>query len=138
MKKLIGIIMLTILTIGVTTGCGCEKKNKKKETKEDEVKVNTNKDVIKDQNLEVFTFTNTSLIYENGRTTLETLVTNTSDNTETLSEFHILVKDKEGKEMITLVGFVGDQLKGKEQRLITSYTNEDLTKASSIEYSIVR
>ena len=83
-------------------------------------------------------FTNTSLVYENNTSVLETLVTNKSDKTEYLSEFDILVKDKDGNVIVTLTGFIGASIDAGESRVIASTYSEDLTKAASIEYKIVR
>lgn len=133
MKKVIIGMILMIFTISFMTGCGCAKK----QTKE-VVKTNTNENVIKDQVLEVFAFTNTSLIYGEGKSTLETIVTNISEEVAYLSEFKIHIKDENDNEIIELIGFVGEKLQPKESRLITSYSIEDLTTATSISYEIIR
>ncbi len=136
MKKLTIMMLIGILTVTMTTGCGCTKKEK--ENEEPETKANTNEDVIKDQKVEVFEFTNTSLVYENGMSTLGTTVTNTSEEAVTLTEFNIHVKDANGNEIVELKGFVGEELKAHESRLITSYCTADLTTASSITYEVIR
>jgi len=134
-KIMIGGLVLTLALS--LTGCGCSKKDKKEEKKE-EIKVNTNEGVIKDQKLEVFEFKNTSLIYDNGTTRLETTVTNTGSETEYLAEFKIHVKDKDGNEIIELTGFIGDNIKAGETKTIDSYYGQDLSHATNIEYEIVR
>ena len=134
MKKII-IGITIILSIGIFTGCGCKKKE---EQKKEEVKVNTNKDVVKDQTVEEFEFVNTSLKYENGTSILETAVTNNSDKTQELKEFKIHVKDKDGNEIITLTGYVGSTIKSKETKIINSYCGEDLSSAKSVEYEVIR
>lgn len=136
MKKIItlGLIGMVVLT---TVGCGCSKKEE--ETKKKTGKVaNTAKEVIKDQKVESFKMTNTSLIYDGKQSTLVTEVTNTSDKTEHIKTFNILVKDKDGNEMITLLGYIGEEIPAGETRTITSGTNKDLSKAADIEYSINR
>lgn len=132
MKKTIKIAIIGLSVIGLVTGCGCSKKGENN----DNIKANTNEGVVKDQTLDVFEFKNTSLIYEDGTTTLETSVTNTSDKDETLQEFEIKVLDKDGNEMIILTGFIGDTLKAGETRIIDSYCQDDLTNATEIVYSI--
>ena len=132
--KLIKKIMIGLFTIGLITGCG----SPKIEEPEEEIKSNTNKGVIKDQQIEVFEMKKTSLIYENGRTTLETTVTNTSDKDEYLKEFEIKVTDESGNEIITLKGFVGEVIKAKESRVINSYCGEDLSTATNITYTIIK
>ena len=136
MKK-IGILFVSFLIVLSLTGCGCSKKEEKEKEKE-EIKVNTNENVIKDQTLEVFEFKNTSLVYENNNSKLETTVTNTGSETEYLKEFKIHVKDKDGNEIIELTGFIGDNIGAGESRVINSYYSQDLTNAESIEYEIIR
>lgn len=132
MKKTVKIAIFLLCMMTILTGCG------KKTNITDGIKSNTNEDVIKDQKVEVFEFTNTSLLYEEGRSKLEVTVTNTSDEIAYLSEFKIHVKDENENEIIELIGFVGEQIEPKESRLITSYSIQDLTNASSISYEIVK
>ena len=135
MKKIFYITILSILLISLATGCGCAKKTKKAEKN---VRANTNENVIKDQKLEVFTFTNTSLIYEDSTSVLTTVVKNTSNKTEYLKEFRINVRDKDGNIIVTLPGYVGDNIEANSSTVITSSYAEDLTKAASIDYEVVR
>ena len=132
-KVTIGIIM-GVFTIGLITGCGCSKKGEPQE----DIKINNNEGVIKDQTVEVFELKNTSLIYENGNTILETVVTNTSSKDEYLEEFKIKVTDASGNEMITLTGFVGEVIKAGESKVINSYCGEDLSTATNITYTVIR
>ena len=96
MKKVISLTISMLLVLGLVTGCGCNKKDSKKEKKE-EVKVNTNKDVIKDQEVDGNKMTNTSLVTTNGITKLTTNVTNESETDYPLEEYIIIIKDKDGK-----------------------------------------
>lgn len=141
MKKFAKFMLMGIFMVGITTGCGCKKKEKEdgKENKEPEVQVSTNEGVIADKELDVFKFENTSLIYENSTSVLETLVTNTSDQEQTLKEFKIHVKDKEGNEIVTLTGFVGDSIAAHESKLITTSYGDNLTQvAYDITYELVK
>ena len=135
MKRNLLLVATLLFAFILTTGCGCNKKSEKASKK---VKANTNENVVKDQELEVFKFTNTSLVYEDSTSILTTVVTNTSDKTEYLKEFKIIVKDNNGGEIVTLTGFVGDNIEAKGSTVITSSYGQDLTKAASIEYEIVR
>lgn len=130
--KIFKIIIIFILSLNIITGC------KKKEEQLDDVKVNINDGIIKEQQVEMFQFKNTSLIYEDGTTTLETSVTNTSNNEEYLKEFNIQILNRNGNEIITLVGFIGDNIKPGETKIISSYCGEDLSNGVSIIYTIKR
>lgn len=130
MKNSLKSILVVLLGILILNGCS------KKEDVESKIEIN--KDVIKNQEVEVFKFKNTSLNYENGISTFETTVTNTSDEKKELVEFTITFKDEDGNVIISLPGFVGSVLNPKETKIISSSCGEDLTKASSVEYSIVK
>ena len=135
MEKVIKILIIGTLTIGLATGCGC---SKKEEQPQEDIKANTNEEVIKDQKVEEFELKNTSLIYEDGNTTLETTVTNTSNKDSYLKEFDIQVLDSEGNEIVLLKGFVGDNIKAGESKVINSYYHKDLSDAAKIVYTVIR
>lgn len=145
MKKLLALSLVGLL---VFAGCGKKDDNKnnnstnndnnQQQEQQEQPKVNTSEEVIQDKTLEEFTFTNTSMIYENGSTTLETTVTNTSNQTSYLQEFLIHAKDEDGKEIVTLIGFVGDSIAAGESKVITSGVSMDLTNAKSITYEVKR
>ena len=92
----------------------------------------------KNQKIENFKMTNTSLKYDGGYSTLETDVKNISNETNYLKSFDIIVKDKSGKEMIKLVGYIGEEISAGETKKIISKTDMDLSKAGSVEYTINR
>lgn len=133
--KLLTILVIGTLLLGIT-GCGCAKKEKEKE--EEKVVVNTNEEVIKDQTIETFELTNTSLVYTNGSSTLVTSVHNSSAETQYIKSFNIIVKDSEGNVMTTLLGYIGEEIPADTTRDITSNTDMDLSKAASVEYTINR
>ena len=138
MKKLGIALLVGVSAISLLTGCDTKDKDKDKDSGKDKVVSNTNTEVIKDQNLGVFEFQNTSLIYENGQSILEVEVTNTSAVDQQIVEFSIIVKDENDEEIITLVGFVGDVIKAGESKVITSSCGKDLSKAASISYELVK
>lgn len=128
MKKIfiIGLGILVLLT-------GCAKKTKKLEST-----VNTNENVVSDKVVDNFKFENTSLIYEDESSVFETTITNVGTLDEDLEEIEIVVKDKKGNEIVTLSGFIGSTILVNESKVITSYCNEDLRNAYSIEYKIIK
>ena len=80
--------------------------------------------------------TNTSLIYENGVSKLETIVENNSGNDYNLIEFSIIVKDKNDEVITTIPGYVGETIKNGEKKKINSSIDMDLSKAKKIEYNV--
>lgn len=139
MKKFKKTLLLALVALfAVTVAVGCEKKpTGGTDTPSTEVEANTKEEVVGDKTVGVFQFTNTSLIWQNGTTTLESTITNTSDEDATLKEFLIHVKDAEGNEMITMTGFVGDVIKAHETKTMDSYHYENLSSAAKIEYEVV-
>ena len=130
MKKTIKIILIGIIGLNIITGCF------KKEEKKEEVKVNTNENVVKDQEVEGLKMTNTSLVYENGTTVLVTEVINEKEEEITVKRIRIKVKDREGNILTTLIGTIADTIKPGESRTIETETPLDLSKAESVEYSV--
>lgn len=137
--------VLAILLIGVfllNTGCGCTKKQTKVEEKkdtfvEDQVSnINKSSEVIDDKEKNGFKFTNTSLVYENGISTLVTEVTNISSETKYLGTFNIYAKDKDGNIIVTLAGLVDDKLEPNTSKTITASVSINISDAYSIEYDV--
>ena len=135
MKKAIKIILI-IITIIVIIGINIISKQGKKEKEEPLIKVNTNENVVKDQEVEGLKMTNTSLVYENGTTVLVTEVINEKEEDITVKRIRIKVKDKEGNTLTTLIGTIADTIKPGESRTIETETPLDLSKAESVEYSV--
>ena len=126
------IIMAFIITL--TSGCGAKKNEEEPNTE----KPNTvaNEDVVGDKEVDVFKLTKTSLIYENGSSTLITSVYNSSSETQYIKSFNIELKDDSDKVITTLIGYIGEEIAAGETRQITSSTDLDLTNASKIDYTI--
>ena len=94
--------------------------------KEPKIVANTKEGIIKEEIYENLTFNNISLITEDGYTTFTTDVTNTSAENSTISDVDIVLQDKDGNEVITLRGNIGEPLKPNETRTITSVTKGEL------------
>lgn len=134
MKKILTLGLSALLVLGLVTGCGCKKQKTKKE--ELKVEVNTEKDVIKDQKVDGIDMTNTSLVTTNGSSKLLTKVTNNTDSDYILNEYTIIIKNKEGKVLTKVPGYLGDKIKKGETRIINATTDVDITGATSIEYEV--
>ena len=131
-------MLLVCLTL--VTGCGKDKsKNEdKKDDNKTTVEVNNNEEVTKDQNIEGITITNTSLVYEDGISYLKATVTNNTGSDYELNEYKINVKDSDGNIIVTMPGYIGSVLKNGESKTINTMISEDLSKAYSIEYEVVK
>ena len=140
MKKIINITLMLLVCLTLVTGCGKDKsKNEdKKDDNKTTVEVNNNEEVTKDQNIEGITITNTSLVHEDGISYLKATVTNNTGSDYELNEYKINVKDSDGNIIVTMPGYVGSVLKNGESKTINTMISEDLSKAYSIEYEVVK
>ena len=131
-------MLLVCLTL--VTGCGKDKttNDDKKEDNMPTIEVNDNQEVIKDQNIDGIEITNTSLVYEDGISYLKATVTNNTGVDYELNEYKINVKDSDGNIRVTMPGYVGSILKNGESKNINTMISEDLSKAYSIEYEVVK
>ena len=133
MNKKVWLALMLVVVI-VLTGCG------KKEENHDNLSenVNVNKGVVEDQEVEVFTFTNTSLVWDDNASNLITVITNTSDEEQYLKGFNVHVYDGNGNEIALMTGYVGAKLKAKEVRQMSTGHYKNLTDAYKIEYEVLR
>lgn len=140
MKKVINITLMLLVCLTLVTGCGKDKsKNEdKKDDNKTTVEVNNNEEVTKDQNIEGITITNTSLVYEDGISYLKATVTNNTGSDYELNEYKINVKDNNGNIIVTMPGYVGSVIKNGESKTINTMISEDLSKAYSIEYEVIK
>ena len=140
MKKIINITLMLLVCLTLVTGCGKDKtkNDDKKDDNKTTVEVNNNEDITKNQNIEGIEITNTSLVYEDGISYLKATVTNNTGSDYELNEYRINVKDDDGNIIVTMPGYVGSVLKNGESKTINTTIGEDLSKAYSIEYEVVK
>lgn len=144
MKKIINISLLLLLSLALIVGCNKNNKqndevdNNTENDNKTTVEVNMNEDVIKNQNIDGIEITNTSLVYEDGISYLKATVTNHTGTDYELSEYRISVKDSNGNVIVTIPGYIGNILKDGESKLINTMISEDLSKATSIEYEVIK
>lgn len=131
MKKLIITLISTFIVLGLLTGCGCSKKE------ENKTETNTNieeQSVLKDQIYEGLEFVNVSA--SNG--IIKTIVVNNTGVTYEGSKFSIKLKDSSGNLIVEIIDKVDTKIQIGSTKLIETKTTVDLTKVSSIEYSIIK
>ena len=144
-NRLIAIIVVGVLVIALGAffllNNDKKKTEEKKETEkktEEKQNMNTNEGVIEEKTLGDIKFTNTSLKTEAISSTLVTSVINTSDKDIEVRIFDILVKDKDGKVIVTLQGYVGEVIPAGATKEIVSNVDMDLSTATDIEYKLVK
>ena len=140
MRQIANITLMLLVCLTLVTGCGKDKtkNDDKKEDNMPTIEVNDNQEVIKDQNIDGIEITNTSLVYENGISYLKATVTNNTGSDYELNEYKINVKDSDGNIIVTMPGYVGSVIKNGESKSINTMISEDLSKAYSIEYEVVK
>ena len=131
-RALIGIAVITSLTLLVN---GCSKKENYNQTT---LEPNTNQGVVADKEVDVFTFKNTSLIWNGNSSDLETVITNTSDEDAYLKGFTVHVYDEEGNEIATMPGYVSDHIKAHSTRTMSTGHYKNLSNAYKVEYEIIK
>ena len=133
MKKTLRNFSLICICL-LLTGCG---KKKEEPKKLDEHKtVVKSKNVIKAQTVEGLKIDNVDLNIVDGISTFTASVTNTTDKDVVVEEIKVTIKGKDGKEMLTLPGYIGGTIKPKETKNIISTADMDLSKADSVSYQV--
>lgn len=127
MKK---IMILSLSMLFLLVGCG-----KKEEIKEPNKDIEANENEISDKVLDDFSFTNTSIVKENGVSTITIQVTNNSNEDKNIEQFKIIIKNKDGEVVKQTIGYIGGVIKSKETKTIITSIALDLTDAYDIEYS---
>lgn len=132
MKRVLLVIMVLVV---LTTGCG--KKQKIERIPEETIKSNTKEEVIGKKEIDGLTIEKSSLVYEDGVTTLTTSITNTTTERVMVDSIKMTYTDSEGNTT-TLIGPVGDYIESRQTVYITSTTDIDLTTAVKVDYEIVK
>ena len=120
---LIGIAML--LALGLVTGCGCSKK--------ESVPKSEGQTVIDDQIFEGLEFVNAGA--SDG--VITTVLINNTGVTYEGSKFSIKIMDENGNVIVELIDEVKEEMETGTTKTIETKTDADLSKAVSIEYSIL-
>lgn len=131
---IIFLVVIVALIIGliVSFNIGGKSDNITKNEEEGMV-ANTNQGIISETTYEGLQFSNISLISENGYSTFSADVTNTTATNSTISDVNIILKDKNGSEIITLRGNIGEPLAPNETRTITAVTKGKFSNATTKE-----
>lgn len=132
MKKLV----LLIVPVLLLTGCGCKRKdnNIRLEEYNNSEKANVKENIIKEQEINGLKFSNIALIFEDENSTFSVEITNLTDNSIEVNSIRLLFKDKDGKKIVEVPGYVGSILEPKTSIIMMANSNIDLRGASSVEY----
>lgn len=127
-------VVIIALIIGLIVSFNMNDKKDNITKNEDEGMVaNTNEGIINEATYQNLQFSNISLISEDGYSTFSADVTNTATTDSNIADVNIVLKDKDGNEIITLRGNIGEPLKPNETRTITAVTKGKFDNATTKE-----
>ena len=126
---LIAVVAIVILVVNNN------KDNKTTKKEEDKLIANTNAGIIKEEEFKGLKFSNITLIKGKGTDvyTLSMDVTNATNETSNITQVDIPIKNKKGEVEVTLLGYIGEDLKPNETRTITASASIDLSKSATKE-----
>jgi hypothetical protein len=99
---------------------------------EDITVVNVSPGIIHDRQVGVFSVTNISCTYDGSLSTLICTIENTSEQAVSLKNFTLILQDEKGKDILTMLGYVGEYVDKGEVRTITSSTDMNLSEATAL------
>ena len=134
MKKILRNVSLICLCL-LLTGCFGKKKEETKKEEPNKTVVDS-KNVIKEQTVEGLKIGSVDLNVIDGISSFKATVTNTTEKNIVVEQVDVIIKGKDGKELITLPGYIGGTIKPNESKDIVSTTDMDLSKADSISYKV--
>ena len=98
---------------------------------------NTNAEIVKEFELEGLKFSNISVIIEeDGSSILSIDVTNPTSSAIKMDSVDVIFKDKNGNEIVTLLGYFGGEVPAGETRVISAQTGIDLSNAVAREVKV--
>ncbi|MBE6159709.1 MAG: hypothetical protein E7157_01525 [Lactobacillales bacterium] len=132
MRRLLIISLCFLLVVG----CGCNKKENSK-TKKEELPFDVNFDLSKETTINGLKISNIQVIVdEKGISHYTANVTNTTDSVYKLNQINMIIKNKEGNKVATLMGYIGSNIAPGESRILNVNTDIDLMSGYEIEYEI--
>lgn len=137
MRKLQGLLivgLLVFLTACGTTNTDNNNNDNNNNTTGGNQEANTNTGITKEQIIEGLKLEKTALVFENGSSTLTTQVTNTGSAAKYVGGLTITFKDKDGKVIATLDGYLGQTIQPGASTILTSSVSQSLMDATSVTY----
>ncbi len=141
-KKILAIIIAVILVIiALVVGVIVNLNNNKEENNKKEEKIvnNTNEEVIQDSAYNDLEINNIRLEVQGDLSVFYADVVNNTNEIKNIEDFGILLLDKDGNEVVTLLAYLGEPLNPGESREIISsvdlpLTNDEVASAEYVEY----
>lgn len=125
-----------ICSLFLVTGCGCDQKKSTISTEKKEETTIQDPGDLPDKKVKGLTFTKTSISYVEDMSTFVSTVKNTTKESMALEVIEVTIKDKKGKVLTTIPGFLSETLAPGEEKPFTAYINMDLSSAVDVEYKL--
>ena len=130
LKVMIGIILIVLLIILFLI---IKNHNNKVAINDNGVYVYSSLELVKDVEYKGLKFTNISMTSEKGYTTFTCDVTNTTDKDIEKETYNIKLKDKNNKEVVTLLAYLPGGIKKGETKTVTASTQGEYKEITSKE-----
>lgn len=128
---IIGLLIIIVLFISFSF--------KKKDSVDDDGLIyNKNKSFVKEQVVEGLTFSNIKCTYDGKDSLISYTISNSTDKDISLKNYNVLVKNKKGIVVTTIVADFGSSVKANDSvSIVNSVVGVDLSDAYSMELKLV-
>ena len=129
--------IIALLICGLIFVTGCNKKNINDDNNNPIVvgpSANINNEIIKEQTIDGLKFTNIVLISEGDHAKFSSDIVNTTGENINVKSFSIIYKDKDGNEIVQLLGYIGSTISPNQSITLTADAEINLSHATSVQY----
>ena len=112
--------------------CGCGKREENKKPEEEPKNKIESKATINDLEIEVI-----ETKIENGTSEYTMEITNKASESKKVNVIEVKAKDSEGKEVITLLGVVEEEIAPGEKTRVTCSYGGELENVKTLEYEVI-
>ena len=138
MKK--KIVLSLVLGSIFVSGCSCSIKNKQNSGDNNSIKDNTiiitDENVVAPQDINGIIFENIGFQVQDGVTTVVTQYTNTTDSEFRLDNYQIIITDKDGMILTSLVDMVDQTLAPNDVKTSSMTFESDVSAAAKVDYEV--
>lgn len=132
------IVVIVLAIVLVLAFKGKDEGTANNETGKEGPVANTQAEIVKEFEINGLRFSNIAVITEGTTSYLTMDVTNPTNNLIKMKSVDIVMKDKDGNVLTTLLGYFGGEVPAGETRTISSQAEIDLTKAVTKEVTITK
>ncbi len=131
MKKIVNLLFISIFVVVLVSGCGSKEK---KEIEKENDNQETNESIIENQMQMIFSFKEENLIYKDGETTFDLVITNNDKSEKYLRDIRITFLNETGEKQAMTRKKIDNTFKAGESKKVKISIRKDLTKIEDISY----